>query len=429
LQGGDGVCIEHGSETREVPVRRLRGVKALVHDAVDATAELVGEAHEVAARWAMWVVERIEPLAEPGRVVNGVRRVSTQGVIGTIRAVNRLVEELGDAGMDALERRAAPAVAAPPVPMRSDRMRSAEVAADAAIGALNGLVGDRLETKGNGLALDMQLRLGDAYVAPEEIDADRVVVLVHGLSATEWSWCLEAETFHGDAGVHFGTLLARDLGYTPVFLRYNSGRHISVNGRELAALLERIDCRELVLVGHSMGGLVSRSACAYGEEAGHDWVGRLTHLCALGSPHLGAPLEKLGNVLTAALGVVEVPATFVPRTVLAARSAGIKDLRFGYLRDEDWQDADPDALLENGRTELPLLGHVTYGFVATTLTADLDHPVGHAIGDLLVRRPSARGPAEGDHARRFVHEVSGVAHHLIQNHPSVYAKLLEVLSA
>jgi len=71
--------------------------------------------------------------------------------------------------------------------------------------------------------------------------------------------------------------LRDDLGYSPVFLRYNTGLHVSVNGRTLAEILELLQDQwpvpitELVLIGHSMGGLVARSACHYGAELQHGW--------------------------------------------------------------------------------------------------------------------------------------------------------------
>ena len=82
-------------------------------------------------------------------------------------------------------------------------------------------------------------------------------------------------------------------------VRYNTGLHVSENGRGLARLLDEMveewpcQLEELVLIGHSMGGLVARSACHYGAS----WTDRVRHVFCLGSPHLGADLEKGANVL------------------------------------------------------------------------------------------------------------------------------------
>jgi pimeloyl-ACP methyl ester carboxylesterase len=341
---------------------RFRGLKQLVHDAVDVTTDLVEDTSESVAAKVMGVLEKIEPLAEPARVVDRVRRLSARGVYESVHGVNDIVSGLGDLGLDAIS--TDPASSPTIVPMRSDCTDQSPWLEDAALGALNGVVGDFLHDKGNSLDLGMHFRLGDRYLAPQDIEAPRIALFVHGVSVTEWGWCMNAEAYHGDAAVNFGTLLERDRGYTPVFLRYNSGRHISHNGRQLAELLDALACEELLLVGHSMGGLVARSACYYGEKEQRRWPGALTHVFCLGSPHLGAPLEKAGNVITSVLGLVDLPGTQIPARVINARSAGIKDLRFGYLIDEDWEGRDPDALLEDNRQELPLLDGVTYAFIA-----------------------------------------------------------------
>src|SRR5204862_448640 len=183
-----------------------------------------------------------------------------------------------------------------------------------ALGALNGAVGDRLAESGNPLALDMTLR-GGGY-------SPQIAVFVHGLCETDDAWAL-----FGDRP--YEARLEEDLGYTPLYLRYNTGLHISDNGRRLAALLEEtveswpVPVEEIVLVGHSMGGLVARSACHYGG----DWTQRVRHVFCLGSPHLGAPLEKAANL--AAYALARLPETRPLAKVVNGRSVGIKDLRFG----------------------------------------------------------------------------------------------------
>lgn len=408
-----------------------------MHDAVDHTTALIEEGHDSAARVALRAVDLVAPGNPRAREINAARAHVTSNVLASVRAVNHLVRTVTDLGVDVVEAVAAPAEPAP-VTMRSDATRRATTLADAALGAVNGVVGDALAARTNGLALDMSLRAGDQYLTltPEGLrdavpdPSSSLVVFVHGLCATEWSWCLGAEAYHGDPGANFGTLLARDLGVTPLFLRYNSGRHVSENGRDLAALLDAlvthwpVPVKRIALVGHSMGGLVIRSACHLADEDGRPWRRSLTHVACLASPHRGAALEKLGNVLGGVLEAIDLPGTRIPGRILQGRSAGIKDLRYGYIRDEDWAGFDPDALLEDRSGPLALLDDVAYCFVSATVTRDPEHPVGALLGDLLVRGPSAS--PEALTRRAFALDTGrygAVLHHQVQCHPDVYAQL------
>ena len=416
-------------------LRRWRGLKSLVHDAIDATSELVELGHESTARNVTGVTDRLPPLRTPARVVDGVRRLGTRGVLGTIKLVNRTVEAVSDVALDAVERRLddEPGVV-DALPMRSDTTSSGAWIADAALGLVNAAVGDHLGARANGLDLDMAFRIGDRYVAldRETIEAQldppskKVALFVHGLGTTEWSWCLEAEAYHGDPSISFGVLMARDLGYTPVFLRYNTGRRVSQSGRRLAELLERfveaypVEIDDLTILGHSMGGLVARSACHYGVEAGYAWPARVRRVFYLGTPHQGAPLAKLGHAMTDMLDTVDLPGTKIVARILANRSDGIKDLSLGSVVDEDWLSASPDVA-----SDAPLLPHASHFFVSATITEDPGHAVGRLIGDLLVRVPSADGPRQREtHFAIETRRYGGVMHHQLQNHPAVYAQIL-----
>ena len=146
------------------------------------------------------------------------------------------------------------------------------------------------------------------------------------------------------AGHDHGAALARDLGYTPLYLLYNSGLHISTNGHAFAAILEQLVASwpvavdELVLLGHSMGGLVARSACLVAGEHGHTWQNRLQALITLGTPHHGAPLERGGNWIDLLLDLS--PYTAPLGALGRIRSAGVTDLRYGNVLDEHWQGRD-----------------------------------------------------------------------------------------
>jgi pimeloyl-ACP methyl ester carboxylesterase len=292
----------------------------------------------------------------------------------------------------------------------------------AVIGVLNGLRGDVLEREGSVLAEPMCIRVDGRPVAPAEFpDAGpHVVVFLHGLFETEHAWGAEP----------YGARLARDLGATPVYVRFNSGRHISENGRSLAELLDElvadwpVTVERIALVGHSMGGLVARSACA----AGGDWTALVRHTVSLGSPHTGAPLESAVHYAAAALGTVGETRPFAG--LLRRRSAGIRDLRSGSLVDEDWRDRDPEALRAAACREIPLLEGAANHFVAATITADAEHPVGRLVGDWLVLQPSASGRSRtrvvGFRDEDGAH-VGGAHHLALLNHPAVYERLREWL--
>lgn len=383
-------------------MRRWLGWKALVHDAVDATTDLIEEGHDSTARTAVRVASTWVPGGHV-RAVDAVRHAAVGTVLGTVRAVNRGVEVVTDAGIRAV----APASTDEgPVILRSDALGTAPWVGDALIGAVNGVVGDHLHRRSNGLDLGMSLRFETAAAT------GRIAVFVHGLATTEWSWSLDAEKFLGDPSASFGTLLRRDLGYTPVFARYNTGRPIADNGAALSAALATlvgawlVPVEEVVIIGHSMGGLVARSA---GDAARCDrqaWLGHLTRVVCLGTPHQGAALERFGHAAAGALDAVDHPATRISAAVIRGRSGGIQDLRYGL-------------------GDVPLLDGVAYGFFAGSVTKDPLDPVSGALGDLLVHVPSAEGPhnvGEGTfaiHTARF----GGVRHHELQVHPDVYAQV------
>src|SRR5262249_46991300 len=148
------------------------------------------------------------------------------------------------------------------------------------------------------LAITMEFRRDGQALSldPEELRqalpraTGKVLVLVHGSAMSDRQWLR--------AGLDYGAALEDELGLTPVYLHYNSGLHISTNGRELAELLERlarawpVPAPEISLLGFSMGGLVARSACYIAETDGLSWRRRLASLVCLGSPHHGAPLER-----------------------------------------------------------------------------------------------------------------------------------------
>jgi PGAP1-like protein len=389
----------------------LAAASELAFTAFDGAVSGIEEVHAAVARRPFAVVAHAGIPVSP---VRGVHDGVSALVYAGIRATGALVGAVAGAVLDGLDVRA------------GEDSRWAEHAR----GALSGAIGDRLERDGNALGVHMELRHRDGALAPDPAalrtahpDAtDRIALFVHGLCATEHGWGFyEHEPY--------GRRLRADLGYTPLYVRYNSGLHVSENGRRLAELLDAVvaawpvEVREVALVGHSMGGLVARSAGHYGHAAGTRWLPVLRHVVCLGSPHLGAPLEKLANAGAWTLGLF--PETRPIARALNRRSAGIKDLRFGYVLDDEWRDADPDALLTNARREPALLDAVAYHFVFATITRDPRHPVARLIGDTLVRVTSASGHAAW---RRSTHAIAPASHLRLLNHPAVYEQLREWLA-
>jgi pimeloyl-ACP methyl ester carboxylesterase len=240
----------------------------------------------------------------------------------------------------------------------------------AVLGVLNGLQGDELDPA---LQIPMTLTV--------EGNGPRVAVFIHGLFETEHAWGYGGGPRYGD----------RLPGWTPVYVRYNTGRSIEDNGRELAARLDELDADEIALVGHSMGGLVARSAC----HAGGDWTSRVTHVITLGSPHTGAPLESAVHYAADVLGVMPESRAFAG--LLRRRSAGIRDLRRGL--------------------DVPPLRNARHCFVSATVTRQKDHPVARFVGDWLVLERSA------SHRAQEPFHVGSTHHLALLNHPAVYERL------
>lgn len=354
-----------------------------------------------------------------GRPVQIVHDAISAGVYGGVR------------GATALLSRGADAVLARRPPPGDGRPVSTHPRGGSLLGILNGLTGDELERRASDLQEPMAVRVNRRAISVEEgalraafpAPRARIAVFLHGLMETEGAWKL-------GGGPTYGERLEHDLDLTAVEIRVNSGRHISENGRALADLLETlvaawpVGVEEMALIGHSMGGLMVRSACFAGSGAGHRWPRLVRHVVSLGTPHTGAPLEQA--VHWASAGLHALPETRPIANFLRRRSAGIRDLRQGSLVDEDWRDCDPDALRAAAVGEVPLHECATHCFVSATVTRSPRHPVGRLVGDWLVLQPSATGrsrtrriPFEEEHGMH----VGGASHFALLNHPAVYARL------
>ena len=359
-------------KTARSPVDDLRGATRLAIEATRGVTDLVEAMHHNIGGGPSVL----------GRPLEGPTRLLTRPVYGSIRGVTRLVGAGIDVALAQLARLLAPLLAE----------GAPGLEREAVLAALNGVLGDYLAQTGNPLAIEMRLRHGGHPLELERQALRRalpqatgkLVVLVHGSCRNDRQWTRQ--------GHDHGAALARDLGFTPVYLHYNSGLHISANGREFAELLERLVAAwprpldELVIVAHSMGGLVARSACHFGEAAGHAWRPKLRKLVCLGSPHHGAPLERGGHWIDRVLGASRYSAPLARLGKI--RSAGVTDMRFGNVMDEHWAGHDRFGHAGDLRGQLALPDGVQCYAIAATKTRRAG---GKLSGDGLVPVDSALG--------------------------------------
>jgi len=320
------------------------------------------------------------PVSEPASGITGF-------VYRSIRGVTRTVGSGVDGVLSLL-----PA----PRPSRSSASREALLA------ALNGVIGDHLAATGNPLQITMSLRSEGRRIELERSTlvrdiaqpTRRIVVLVHGLCMSDLQWRRN--------GHDHGAALAADAGYTPIYAHYNSGLHISTNGRLLADQLEAlvaawpVEVEELTIIGYSMGGLLARSACHYATQQGHAWPQSVRRIVFLGTPHGGSPLERNGSRLDAMLG--SSPYTAALARLGRVRSAGITDLRDARLVDEDWENPQRLAADAEVRHAPALPAGVRCYAIAGSIAKKPGSLRGRVIGDGLVPVKSALGSDVGDGA-------------------------------
>jgi pimeloyl-ACP methyl ester carboxylesterase len=286
---------------------------------------------------------------------------------------------------------------------------------------LNGLIGDTLEEEHHPLAIPMEI-LGQAK-------GKKICLLVHGLFDNEHTW-----EYSRRQKRDYGKLLKKELGFSPLYLRYNTGLHISTSGQQLSQLLTEYfhkdpdAIREIIMIGHSMGGLVIRSACHYGQRHRAPWVPKVKKIFFLGTPHLGTDWEKLGHVTSVVLQTIPNLVTKAIAAVGNRRSAGIKDLRFGYLLDEDWQGLKESALWHDNRHPVPLLKDAEYYLIASTLAKQSKNIFSEYFGDGLVPSRSAAGKSLfKENALPFLSKhfetIKGLPHKDLTHHPKVYQQI------
>ena len=399
-----------------------------------ATARLAVEATHGVATMAEGVHQAVwSSMAVPGSKVPGQTRGLTGFVYRAVHGVTTLVGHALEASFIRLEPLLEDLVDAPPgTPQR-----------EAVLAALNGVLGDRLARQHNPLATPMTLRLNgkaldwQAPIAAADMPQvqPHVLLVLHGLCMNDLQWQSPGAQA-GDAPFDQGADIAAALGYTPLYLRYNSGLHTSENG---ALLSEQIDLlnhhwpvglTELRVLAHSMGGLIMRSALHHAQQQGLLWPLRLKAIVFLGTPHHGSPLERAGNWVDVVLGATPFSRPFAKLGQL--RSAGITDLRYGFLLASDWEGRDRFRRQPDQRTHLPLPSGVACFTVAAT-TAKQRSPLAERIlGDGLVPLDSALGQhPEPQRCLNFAKTHQFIAygtHHMqLLSSPAVSAQVLQWL--
>ncbi|MDP1780368.1 MAG: alpha/beta hydrolase [Hydrogenophaga sp.] len=378
------------SATRQALLRHLRpsDLQAAVRLATQATTGVIGIAEGVhqSVRRKMGMSAGTEPDRTgglTGQIYRGIRGVTAMVGHGLDGALSTLLPLLDD-----------PATHPEPSPGR-----------EAVLAALNGVMGDRLLAQNNPLAQRMELRLAGLALPMERPAPLRerlagasphLLLMLHGLCMNDTQWLRN--------GHDHGAFLAQALGCTPVYVRYNSGLHTSINGRELAGQLERLVAQwptleSITVLGHSMGGLLARAAVFYGRQMGHRWPAQLKHLVFLGTPHHGAPLERAGHGVDVLLSASPFTLPFTQLGML--RSAGITDLRHGHVLDDDWQGRGRFDSPHDHRVPLPLPEGVACFTVAATLAPQRGLMADRLTGDGLVPLRSALGQHD-EAARRLV---------------------------
>ena len=403
--------------------RALRGAAKLATEAATGLTDLVEAVH---AR-----IASVPGLPGPA---DGRTRGVTGLVYKTVRGVTRAVGGSVDTLLGALSPMLAARPGTGPV---ADAAGLPSPDREALLAALNGVLGDHLARTANPLAIRMAFRHGGrALTLQREALATalpkangRPLVLIHGLCMNDLQW-------HRSNGHDHGAALAQALGFTPVYLHYASGLHVSTNGRALANQLEQLlaqwphPVERFAIVAHSMGGLLARSALHYGRAAGHHWPHRLDDLAFLGTPHHGAPLERAGQGVDMLLSATPYAAPFARLAKL--RSAGITDLRHGNLVDEDWTSGDRFEGATDRRKAIPLAAGPRYYAVAGTLAAAEGDLKDKLLGDGLVPVASALGKHRlAKRTLKFLPEhqrvFERVSHMKLLSDPAVFGHLRDWL--
>lgn len=397
--------------------------------ATDLAFELAVDGSELAERTHQAIADRALTLTGSKRGPVGLLHDSISRLsYGSVKLGFRAGARLGGAAVEAASRRQAD-----PKPL------SESAPGAIALAAVTGWSGDRLAERRSPLAPEMTLRhrerpveitpagLRETY--PEA--APRIAFFIHGLMESEHVWWLGTRRPDGTRAANYGERLQADLGYTPLYVRYNSGLHVSENGRELARLIEATvaawptEVREITIFGHSMGGLAARSANHYALRNGAGYTDQVRHMIYSGAPHHGSPLELFANWGAKTLGVMRESRGF--QAMVDSRSSGIKDMRYGNVIDEDWRGHDPNELWRDRRRRIPMLASANHYFISASLTRDPRNPISRVLGDILITAPSAWAENLHNSGRRYDIDrsinVGGTTHFHLTSHLGIYQQV------
>ena len=382
----------------------LQGVSKLTIDAVKGTTKIVESLHATISQYT---------------TILGNPQSNTTGLTAAIyKSINGITHLMGE-GINAVLNKSSQ--------MQKNYTGEHKLSAtrEAVAAAMNGVLGDHFEKGENPLAINMSFRVNGQTLELQELQqlidsAHEVTILIHGLCMNDLQWTRD--------GHNHASLLAEELGHTILYLHYNTGLHVSENGKQLSQLLSQIIPTEkdinLNILCHSMGGLVARSACYYAKQDEIIWLSNLSKLIFLGTPHHGALLAKGAHWADVLLQISPYSAPFAKITKV--RSNGLTDLRHGYIVDEDWQNSDVRelrALPENVDC---------YAIATTTSDKQQSKIANDVIGDGLVTINSALGihksknlniPLENQWIGR------NISHMQLLSDENVYTKIKKIVTS
>ena len=264
---------------------------------------------------------------------------------------------------------------------------------------LNGLHGHTMSEKGHKALINMSFRYQSRDISIEKLKEfydfskynGTVIIFIHGLMNDESIW----KSKPGNRKKWLGSAIEDEMKANALYVRYNTGRHISENGRQLSSLLQHFievhqSINQLNIVCHSMGGLVSRSACYYSGIHNQSWTGILKKVFLIGVPNEGSYLARVAYMTQYFFRKIDPSENDSVAKFFDVRSNGIKDLSFGYLVDEDWQNSKDGNVKNIQQTKVYPLPHVYYYLIAASVTEENEkNRIFTFFGDGLVEKKSA----------------------------------------
>lgn len=384
--------------------KAVTGYSDAAKTAVQETTLRVQEMHRAIAEQSFAALTKMPLIAGPAQLAQGVHNAIANGVYAAIHHGAG-----GLLGVAAVLEEHHAATAEQQAPGRlASGLRS----------ALNGAFGDHLAATNNRMAIDMALYLDGVPLAPDRESLRRVFpaagkkicLFIHGLGCDEHCW----EAGEAESEINFGTQLKTEFDYSPLYLRYNTGLPIADNGKELAEFIASLlaawpsQAGELLVIGHSMGGLIALAACQHALNTGLSWIHDTQMLICLGSPNLGSSVERLGHLTHGLLARSEFTAPL--GKIAGTRSQGIKDLRYG-------PGAAKVAAMHNA---------IAYRFLGASLNEDIDHPFSHFFGDGLVTPNSATAHEMTGDVQST--KLGGIGHMGLLTDARVYAQVRQWVS-